>query len=272
MVVALLQDQDSIKLLVDLGFTETQAKLYLTLTNTGKTDAKTLAKQANVPRQATYRALGELQEKGLVEKIISLPQEYQAIPLQEGLGIMIKEKATAYAKISENVTEFLHRYETQKTKTTPEQTYQISILEGKDTIINKIKALSENSNATIDVCQTMQRWLHVKQELYDIVAQALERGVKYRAVIECPDGKISIPKEYKPILTHKNYELRIIRDHLKINAAIYDDKIGFFSFYPARAISETPVIITNHPSLLIGFQDHFRKLWQESEKIPPKFY
>ena len=107
MVLVFQAEKDSINLLIQVGFTETQAKLYLTLINLGKTDAKTLSKQANVPRQATYRALGELQEKGLVEKIISLPQEYKAVPLQDGLAIMVKEKANAYQKMTTEVRDFL---------------------------------------------------------------------------------------------------------------------------------------------------------------------
>jgi len=61
--------QEGISLLVELGFTRTQAKLYLTLLNLGKTDATVLAKQTNVLRQATYRVLDELQQQGVVEKI-----------------------------------------------------------------------------------------------------------------------------------------------------------------------------------------------------------
>ncbi len=41
-------DED-IRSLTQIGFTEAQAKLYLALLSIGKTDAKNLAKQANVP-------------------------------------------------------------------------------------------------------------------------------------------------------------------------------------------------------------------------------
>jgi sugar-specific transcriptional regulator TrmB len=112
-MVLSIQEED-IRLLVQMGFTETQAKLYLALINIGKTDVKTLAKQAKVPRQAAYRTLGELQEKGVVERIISLPQEYKAIPPQDGLTIMIKLKEHEYAEIVEKAGRFLVKFEGQK--------------------------------------------------------------------------------------------------------------------------------------------------------------
>ena len=104
----------------------------------------------------------------------------------------------------------------------------------------------------------------------DNVKEALSRGVKYRVVLERPEARFSIPKELKQMLSHPNYEVRVINVRLKVNAAIYDDKVACFSFYPAKGVADTPVILTNHPSLLIGFVDHFANLWRESEKIVVK--
>ena len=163
MVIAL--QEEGIRLLIHMGFTETQAKLYLALLTIGKTDVKTLSKQANVPRQAAYRTLGELQEKGIVEKIISLPHEYQAIPLQDGLTIMINSKANEYAKIIEKAKEFLLKFEAQNQTQISDKQYIISIIEGKDTVINKIRALTDGLEDNICVCQTVQRWMHVNHEI-----------------------------------------------------------------------------------------------------------
>jgi sugar-specific transcriptional regulator TrmB len=266
MVLAL--QEDSQRLLVQVGFTETQAKLYLALSTVEQTDAKNLAKLANVPRQATYRTLGELQEKGIVEKIIAIPQQYRAIPLQDGLAIMISVKANEYSKIAQKAEEFLQRYEAQVQTQQTEKDYNISIMEGKETIVHKIQSLTQASKQEICLCQTVQRWIHVNSEIPEIIQSALKRGVKYRAVIEQSEaGEIVFPKDCRSILKHPNYEIRIVRNRLKVNAALYDNQYGCISFYPAKSLAESPVIITNHPSLLIGFQDHFENLWRDSEKF-----
>ncbi len=264
----MLFQHEDIRLLTQIGFTETQAKLYLALLSIGKTDAKNLSKQANVPRQAAYRTLGELQEKGLVERRISLPQEYKAVPLQDGLAIMISSKANEYATILDDAKEFLLRYDAQKEhEIISEKEYNISIIEGKEIIIKKTKHTIDNLQLSISVCSTYQRWLRFNQEILENVEDALAKGVKCRMVLEKTEGTISFPKELKPILTHPNYEVRLVRNCLKINASIFDDKEASFSFYPAKSLSESPMIWTNHPSLLVGFQTHFEKLWLESEKV-----
>jgi Predicted transcriptional regulators len=262
-------DED-IRSLTQIGFTEAQAKLYLALLSIGKTDAKNLAKQANVPRQAAYRTLGELQEKGLVERIISLPQEYRAIPLRDGLAVMIRLKASEYTQVMENAKEFLHRYDIAQEQMPSEDEFNISIIEGKETIVRKSRNATNGANQQICIISTFQRWTLVNMEIYDAVEEALKRGVKYRAIIEKPAGDFYFSKEFKTVITHPNYEIRVTTDKLKINASLFDGKEASFSFYPSKALAETPMVWTNHPSLLVGFRDHFENVWGSSEKLDLK--
>jgi len=267
MIVSL--EEDSVKLLMQVGFTEAQAKIYLTLCSMGQTDAKTLAKQASIPRQAVYRTLDELHEKGIVEKIIAIPQEYRAIPLHDGLSIMIGYKAKEYANIAEKAKEFLGRYEEQTLLQQTKEEYSISIIESKDAIINKIRNITEACTSKVWVCQTLQRWIQVNVCLSETKEEALRRGVKYRIILAQPEGEISFPKDLKPLLSHPNYQVKVT-NRLQINASLHDDKYGCFSFYPSKSLSESPVIVTNHPSLLIGFKDHFENVWSSSKKIDLK--
>jgi sugar-specific transcriptional regulator TrmB len=264
-MIVSLQD-DSLKLLMQVGFTEAQAKIYLTLCSMGQTDAKSLAKQANIPRQAAYRTLGELQEKGIIEKIIAIPQEYRAIPLHDGLSIMIGNKAKEYAKIAEKAKEFLGRYEEQTLLKQTEEEYSISIIEGKEAIIKKIRTLTGACKSEVWVCQTLQRWIQVNVCLSDTIEAALRRGVNYRVIIDLPEGELAFPKDLKPILKHPNYQVKVA-NRLRVNATLHDEKYGCFSFYPSKSLSESPVIVTNHPSLLIGFRDYFKNQWRDSKKL-----
>lgn len=261
---------DSLKLLEQVGFTETQAKIYMTLCSMGQTDAKSLAKQANTPRQAAYRTLGELQQKGMVEKIIAIPQQYRAIPIHDGLSIMISAKAREYASMAEKAKELIERYEVQAQLEKAQEEYNISIVDGKETVLKKIQALTDASTKEILMCQAVQRWIQVNVGNFDSIMDALDRGVKYRALIEQSEGDLGFPKDLKPILKHPNYSVKVT-DKLKINAAVYDNKSGCFSFYPGRSVGETPVIVTNHPSLLIGFCDYFKNQWAISKKLDSKF-
>jgi sugar-specific transcriptional regulator TrmB len=60
---------ESNQLLIELGCTALQAKVYLNLLALENTTAKTLAKKANIARAEAYRILNELQEKNLLKKL-----------------------------------------------------------------------------------------------------------------------------------------------------------------------------------------------------------
>jgi len=187
--------------------------------------------------------------------------------MKEVLALMINSNAKHQSMVIEKAHEFIQKFKTEKENYPTEKHYSISIVENKDTIINKIKTLIDGAEKTIFICQTLQWWMQVNFELADNIKKALNRDVKYRAVIEKPASEIVFPKELKKNLTHSNYELRMANNKLKLNGSIYDQKNACLSFYVAKSPSETPVILTNHPSLLVGSIDHFENVWRDSGKI-----
>jgi sugar-specific transcriptional regulator TrmB len=261
----LLIKNDNIRLLTQIGFTETQAKLFLVLTDLGKTDAKTLSKQANLTRPATYRALSELQEKGIVEKIISTPQQFKTIPLQDLYDVMISKRAQEYTQTLERAKEFILKLEAEKKEETTERDYTISVLEGKTALINRTKAAHSNAQQSVFCCSTLERWLQLSYEIGEIIADSLAKGVQYRSVLEANQNP-SFSKETKKLMLHPNFKVRITQNPVQLNGAIFDGKEASINFYPSKSIAESPMIWTNQPSLLIGFQDHFDKFWEISKE------
>ncbi len=262
----LIKDED-ISLLTQIGFTNTQAKLYLALISSGRADAKTLSKQANVARQATYRTLEELQQRGIVETIMGLPQKYEAIPVPDGVSIMLKARAQEYTRLLEKTREFIVRFDGQEKKQQAEQDYRISIFEGKEAILKKLRHAHESSQISVCCCSTLQRWSQICMETFLDVESALGRGVKYRVILENHNGEVCLPKEVRSRWAKPNYDLRLTDIPLKMNASIFDGVAASFSFYPSMPIVKSPMIWTNHPSLIVGFQDYIENIWSDTRKV-----
>ncbi len=240
--------------------------MYLALLSCGKTDAKTLAKTSGIPRQAAYRTLGELQEMGIVERIIAMPQEYKAVPLQDGLSTIIAEKENEFAQNVKQAKDFLEKFEKQKTEEPLENEYAITVVAGKGTIMNRYRKAADKLIDNACVCSNLQRWMQVNLEIAENVEHALLRGVRYRVVLCNVNEETFFPEELKKILYHPNYQVKLISEHLKTNVCIFDGLEAFLRFYTLDSQADSPMIWTNHPSLLVGFQDHFENLWRNSEK------
>ena len=88
-----------VEVLTDLGLTSTQARVYLALCKFGMLDTKQIAKCALISRQDVYRILQSLEKLGLVEKTISRPVRYKAVPADKGLPPLLKRKKKETVKL-----------------------------------------------------------------------------------------------------------------------------------------------------------------------------
>jgi sugar-specific transcriptional regulator TrmB len=75
-----LTKTEGLQYLMELGLTGMQANIYLNLLLNGKAEARIIAYWVGSPRTEVYRALNELQENGLVDRELSCPLKFAAVP------------------------------------------------------------------------------------------------------------------------------------------------------------------------------------------------
>jgi sugar-specific transcriptional regulator TrmB len=96
--------KEDIQTRMQLGCTDTQAKGYITLARLyPSAKVKTIAENSQIPRQEIYRVLTELYEKDLVERIVPLPTEHKAVPLEIGLSILMERRTKERNSLQEKV-------------------------------------------------------------------------------------------------------------------------------------------------------------------------
>jgi sugar-specific transcriptional regulator TrmB len=106
MVKTKLYEEYEVQLLIQMGFTRSQATVYLSLLKLGDTDSKELSKEANLSSQQVFRIIRELQEIGLVEReLIMKPYKFKAIPPELGLKLVLTQRLKQYREMQENVIE-----------------------------------------------------------------------------------------------------------------------------------------------------------------------
>ena len=260
-------EEEEIQLLAQIGFTRTQAKLYLALLKMEEADGRALSEKSDISRPVVYRTLDELQKKGLVEKEISVtPYRFRVTPIDYALEILMMQRFQQYQGLQEKTKEFLLRMQNYREKTQSEREYKLVMIEGRERIIQKIRFQHDNVQRSVDILSTLQRWLHILDFSYEKYKEALERNVRYRVVIEEPGTMNAFKEDVKTLLTQPSFKLRLSRTALKTNAAIFDKNEATFNFFPSKSISESPLMWTNHPSFVEMCQDHFDKVWKSSRE------
>jgi sugar-specific transcriptional regulator TrmB len=258
------------QLLTEIGFTKTQAKLYLTLLKLGKTDGKTLSKQTSAPRAVVYRTLDELQKMGLVEREIAHPYKFKAAPLKQGLQILMTQKREQYEESQEKTEKFLLKKESYPEENLEENEYRFCIVEGKERIIQIMKNHHDNVHRSADIVTTLQRWLQVLDYCFENYKKALQRNVRYRVVIQKPESGIDFPENVRFLLEKPNFELKVTRCPPQTIFGVFDDEEATFNFFPSKSLKESPIIWTNYHGFISMAQDHFDKVWKSARKYTPK--
>jgi sugar-specific transcriptional regulator TrmB len=256
--------EEDVQALMQIGFTSNQAKLYITLLGIGKADGRTIAKHSQVPRQEVYRILDELQEMGLVEKIIALPCEFEAVPMQDGLSILLAQKAKEYSEAEKKTKVLLQKFEPNDGKNPEDEECRFIIVPGKERLVKRIRDEHDNSIQSIDLVTTGSRFLQSIQYCFENYEKALERGVKYRVVLEKPEDEKAFLKNIEALLAKPNFQLRFINHYPTAYVVIFDKKEAFVAVYPLKSLIESPRLWTNNPSFLAIYQNYFKAVWNSA--------
>jgi sugar-specific transcriptional regulator TrmB len=89
-----MSNDENTDLLLGLGLTFNQARVYLAILKLEKTTVSQVAKFSKVRREDVYRILPGLEKMGLVERLLGKPTEIRATLVSYALTSLVAEKKT----------------------------------------------------------------------------------------------------------------------------------------------------------------------------------
>lgn len=95
----------------DFGFNREEADIYLFLLRTGPCPARILSRKFEVNRMKAYRTLKDLEERGVVHRIIGRPMRFVAAPMREILERHVDEVRRKLTDLERGEREIVERWE-----------------------------------------------------------------------------------------------------------------------------------------------------------------
>ena len=89
-----MSNDENTDLLLSLGLSLNQAKVYLAILKLEKTPVGQIAKFSKVRREDVYRLLPALEKMGLIERLMGKPIEIRATPISDALSFLVSEEKT----------------------------------------------------------------------------------------------------------------------------------------------------------------------------------
>ncbi len=264
---------NSIEVLNSLGLTALQAKTYLAIGKLGQTTIRTIAKTAQIDRAEVYRAVYELQKIGLIEKMITAPISFEAIPLKDGLQILLNRKTEEFKVIEEKTKELSVRAETFNREEPTEDGNEFIYVPDDEAMwrhfLKRIKGAS----------QTYDQILYA--EVLDffmaediLFTRSFENGIALRFLTNKLDEGSELEENIRVLQKEGPFEVRYIPISEITPMRIIDGKEAFictqktynFSVWRARARSP-PFIWSNNENLVTIAKEYFDRLWKAAARI-----
>jgi len=256
-------DNYHLQTLNQLGLTPNQGKLYLTLLRTGKTTGSIISKETGLARQEIYRIINELHTIGLVEKIISVPTEFQAVPIQDGISVLMLEKARDFEQTKERIHSLIDEYSVTK-GTIAQKEYKFLMIPPKKLANEARERMFENSKEKIQLISTNRRFNQGISHFFEIWERTLKRNVCVQVIIVGDETKFSRSTKLRLLQQYSNFAVKFTAK-LSPGLLIVDESEAIVTLHPKVDLGSSPVLWTNHPEFLSIYFDYFANLWEKSK-------
>jgi sugar-specific transcriptional regulator TrmB len=255
---------EAIEALTGLGLTLCQSKVYLALCRVGVADAKTCSKIADVARQDFYRIVSTLQDLGLIEKIISYPVSFKAIPINRGTSLLMNRRKQETKELEKKIKNIHKHIRMDNNREVFLKESMFVFVSGRNMVFKKIGKLIENAGRSIDVETSWRRFSKVHYFI-DLLTEAGSKGVKIRVIIEIPP-KNKASESTLDFFNKKSFcEVKFISYTPRTIVSIYDSKELLLIDNPKAELAEGNALWSNNQSLLTAMQDYFEMKWKKAQ-------
>ena len=253
--------KEDFQILVDLGLTLLQAKVFLALLSRGTSKVTEISQVSKVSRPDVYRSLSKLQELGLIEKEISKPYLFRTIPAENAISILITSRDTKTKDLKNKTKFLLNKYTTIKQIISYQEESKFIFVPSQESLISKLTNAIQSANKSIDVLTSSKRFIQACTCLTKPLEEAWKRQVKGRAIIERP--KKSQIETFLKIWKYPWADILYITDSPNTIMAIYDKKKVFIFTKPDANLKDSPALWSNNSSLVNIANKYFEGIWNK---------
>jgi sugar-specific transcriptional regulator TrmB len=254
------------KILVDLGLTLTQARVYLALVESGPLTVAEISRAANVARPDVYPILSKLYHLCLVEKIIKKPLTFKAIPIDKGLSRLLETKTSQYEKVRAETRLLLElaKKEHKENKENIEAPQLVLIPEGK-AVLEEINTAIEKAQQNINLLLSWKRFSRgITNTFAESIEKAWTKKVKTRLILEQPSPSKTAKQLIRSYKEKPFCQIKFIPYLPDTIFGTFDKKETLIILFSKKDSPNSPALYATHHSLIALADDYFEMLWSTS--------
>jgi sugar-specific transcriptional regulator TrmB len=257
---------EGVDVLVGLGLSSRQSRVYLALIITGPCGARVIARLAGVPRQEVYGLLLELQQSGLVRQNLTVPISYTPIPLIDALKLLLEQKTNDLNVVTQKAKTLADKLK----PTSPAGTINLPAKPSFGMVSQgergkKYQLAIEQTQCSIEA---LISWVRFKQWCFYFERQlidALKKEVTIKIIAEKPLNN-RLPKwVHSAQQKYSNFILKTLPTVPEAVVTIFDHSQIALAYNPSSRFTKGPDLWSSHPAFLVSYQTYFNTIWVKTE-------
>jgi sugar-specific transcriptional regulator TrmB len=248
--------EESLQLMSSLGLSVLEAKVYLALAKLGKASAKTISKASRVSQPDVYRVLSKLENHGLVEREVAIPNQFKATTMDEGLALLLQRRDNQSAILHKKATELIQDFKEKEKTALQEETPKFVLVPGVH--VHRIRNAVDSAQKIVLCFTSLDMFRKVRFITEDVWKRCVKRGIKFQFIIGNPhDEKVILKLD--PVLKNNDYfEIKWTRTAMPCMVLIDGKEV----FLRTEMNLEAPVLWSNNPVIVAMIQEHFETKWK----------
>ena len=265
-----MEQQSEVLMFTRLGLTLAQARIFVALSQSGLSTAKAISRNSRIARSDVYRVMVMLEKLGLVEKVVSAPCMYRAIPMQDAVSLLMERRREETSKLQATAREILKRSKKGGGEmVSKEDELQFVLVPPRKAVVNRIRNAIDGTYKSIDILVSWRRLLEgVTGAFTDSFEKACARNVQLRFIVKYPRRGRDAERVIKFLKRYPWCQLRFVHRCPNVIMGIYDRKELTIAVNPATGLSDSPALWSNNQSFITMAQDYFDILWLTAMENP----
>jgi len=255
------------EVLVELGLTGRQARVYLALLKVGEAKAKAIADLSLVNRQEIYRVLEGLQQIGLVQRNVCVPTTFLATPIVDTVEVLLAHKTAQLNAMRQKTKQLTKKLQnnTHTPATLVEKPCLGTVFEGDRG--KKYQHATQTAQHSIDIVSSWKRFKQLTTLLEISLQNALQKGVTMHIITEkSPNQQLPDWVRNAQTLTKKDcLKLKTLTSPPTATITIFDQTTAAIAFHPNTNLPQGPDLWTTNPTLVALSQTYFDNIWTQTK-------
>ena len=242
-----------------VGLGRYEALVFVNLSRAGAATAREVARVSGVNRVQTYRALGGLEARGLVEVTLDRPRRYAARALNDVFDMIAEEKRSELEKMDEVRKTLLEAWPRLSGRTRDRPSVRLQVIKGRGQIYRTIREFVAGAKEEVLAFTTtkgLQR--SYRAGINEALLASMHRGVQPRLVTDINESNAALMTRVAANVPLRHVERQrarfIIADRMSILAFLIQDERTI------RGDGET-ALWTNSPDFVKAHLEFFEKAW-----------